>query len=727
MVEAAPHPTQGHEHPPGRRMRVVLATEGTYPHFTGGVSTWCEHLIRGNPDVDFTVWALMMNPFIAPRFPFPDNVKRFVGLPLWGTEQPVEFTPQVGASKAFALGPRTTEARVRERFSPLLRRLLLEMSAPTFDPIRFGELLHEVHLYFREHDYRSTFRSRAVWETFKTALLETNGGTSADAEDQDAEAPFTPEAAPTRSEARSIRELFRRQPTPPPPERTGLRQEPTIEDAIEGMRWMYRLLLPLDVPIVDADLVHTSAAAFCGIPGILAKIEHGTPFLVTEHGVYMREQYLAVGRYGFSYHLKRFVVQLIAAISRTCFAYADQISPVCQFNARWELRNGADPERVRVVYNGVDPVVFSPQVTERSQAPTVVTLARMDPLKDLETFVRVAAHVREQIPDVQFLHWGPDADEDYAREVRRLTRELGLEQTVRFMGPTADPARAWNHGDVALLTSMSEAFPYAVIEALMCGVPVVATDVGGVSEALDGAGALARAGDAEALADEVVRFLSLDPGSHAELSEECRARALNRFTLESAVRQYRDTYHSLTQSATLHEPPTPAPERGVGTRRTIPVELDLDAEAEAGGEPETGAGEPGPPEQVEPGTTAEADAAAAGAADARTAVEVERTTRGSGERHERAAPSLRGDSSARRAALEDAYTRHDESLARAVRALRDDPDPEIRRRVLVAAVSAPIPRDERTRMLSEALAGDPDPSVRSAAASGLTTLLGEQR
>ena len=136
-----------------------------------------------------------------------------------------------------------------------------------------------------------------------------------------------PERAPTPIETRlNLRRLSRRLP-PAPPGGATIHHLPTLNDATEGMRWLYRLLMPLNFPTVEADVVHSSGAAFCGIPAILSKLEYGTPFLLTEHGVYMREQYLAIGQYGYPFYLKKFVVQMIAAVSRTCYAMADQVSP----------------------------------------------------------------------------------------------------------------------------------------------------------------------------------------------------------------------------------------------------------------------------------------------------------------------------------------------------------------------------------------------------------------
>lgn len=743
-------------------LHVVLTTEGTYPHFRGGVSTWCEAMMRGMPDTEFTVWALMMNPFISSQYVLPRNVKRFVGLPLWGTEEPVEYTSEVPAAKVIHLARRTRETQARDGFVPLLRELLTEIGSAEFDPGHFGQILYRMHLYFQENDYRATFRSRATWEVMSETFLEVNSnGNGSAAEDDKATADAAgeeliededtnPERGPSRAEARDLFRQFWNAEEPQPP-RNGSSGEhlPSLNDATEGLRWLYRLLMPLNVPIPDADVVHSSAAGFCAIPGILAKIEKGTPFLLTEHGVYMREQYLAMSRYGFPYYLKKFLVQMIAAISRTSFYYADQISPVCEFNARWELRNGAERERIRVIYNGVDPVSFSPRRVSRPSAPTVVSVARIDPLKDLETLLRVADVVRKQIPSVQFLHYGPVADREYNDEVRKLHKDLNLSGTVKFMGTTDTPADAYNQADVVLLTSISEAFPYSVVEALMCGKPVVSTDVGGVREALEGVGLLARPRDVEGLADATLKLLNIDQGVRQELEEACRDRALNRFTIDSALEGYRRTYNVLAEAYRAEKAagriPQPQPvlqpeltvvsdaDAHVAETQVVPVVderqdviivdsgpgSDVIEEIPAPGEPVEVVGE------AEPGYQPEHDAGILEPDSPVIEPEEEFEVR---EPALVATASLTSDDPRERlAAFEQAYRAGGQELSNAVRTLLNDPDPEIRRRAIAPSVTAEaLPRTESIHLLSQVLSSDPDPTVRSAAAAALATVLARE-
>ncbi|MGH3442223.1 MAG: GT4 family glycosyltransferase PelF [Nitriliruptorales bacterium] len=532
-----------------KRLKILLTTEGTYPHVVGGVSTWCDQLVREMPELDFDVFALMMNPFLPPSYDLPDNAS-LIKVPIWGVEEPAEFNPTMSPRRVLMLSAMMDEATAKRDFVPLLRPLLEHVVSPHFDPEYFGHLLYEMHVYFRTHDFRATFRTRTVWETFRDVVLEDCG---IDLSQERRWDEVAPEAAPSASEVAARLGQLRRIPLAKGLEASseGVRV-PLLHDASESLRVLYRLLTPLNYEIPESDLVHATAAAFCGLPGIISKIERGTPFLVTEHGVFMREQMLFLGRIGFPYHLRRFFIQLVSAVSRTVYHFADQISPVCAYNARWEAANGARRDQIHVIYNGTSREKFGPRDVPRPKNPTVVMLARLDPLKDIETGLKVADAVKKEIPDVKFLYYGPEPDAAYADRCRDLHKELGLGETWEWKGSTKDPAGALNQGDVVLMTSISEAFPYSVIEAMMCGKSVVSTNVGGVPEAIGDLGHTARIRDVAGLARGIVETLRLPAEERDRVAAACRQRAVDLFTIEEALREYRDTY--LLLGSGVHQP-----------------------------------------------------------------------------------------------------------------------------------------------------------------------------
>ena len=241
---------------------------------------------------------------------------------------------------------------------------------------------------------------------------------------------------------------------------------------------------------------------------------------------------------------KEFLMGLITLISRLNYHFADQISPVCAHNKRWEVRFGAQEERIKVIYNGIDVERFRRISVDRDLRPTVVMVARIDPLKDIETYLLVCAEVKKRINNVLFKLYGPVADNVYYKHCLEFSQKLGLNGNFIFAGETATPEIANNEGDVVILTSISEAFPFAVIEGMACEKVVISSDVGGTKEVLDGYGFVVRPKDYLAFTDQIVYALE-NPGQMAEIGIEARLRIVSGYRIGDMVNNYGKTYEQL--------------------------------------------------------------------------------------------------------------------------------------------------------------------------------------
>src|SRR5207237_9348960 len=126
----------------------------------------------------------------------------------------------------------------------------------------------------------------------------------------------------------------------------------------------------------------------------------------------------------------------------------------------------------------------------------------------------------------KFLLYGgaPEEDADYYRGCLDLHAELGLGDSVVFCGYTRDPAKAFLSGDVVVLSSISEGFPYSTLEAMLCGRPIVATSVGGLPEQIEGVGTVVEPRNPVAMGEAILDILS-DPARCAALGEAARQRA----------------------------------------------------------------------------------------------------------------------------------------------------------------------------------------------------------
>jgi len=113
---------------------------------------------------------------------------------------------------------------------------------------------------------------------------------------------------------------------------------------------------------------------------------------------------------------------------------------------------------------------------------------------------------------------------------------------------TQNVVAAYHAAAVVVLTSVSEAFPYSVLEAMSCGKAVVATDVGGVREALEKNGALVPPRDPDALAAEVRKLLD-SPMLRTSLGEKARATIIEKFRVDHTIVKYLDLYNELSERA----------------------------------------------------------------------------------------------------------------------------------------------------------------------------------
>jgi glycosyltransferase involved in cell wall biosynthesis len=173
----------------------------------------------------------------------------------------------------------------------------------------------------------------------------------------------------------------------------------------------------------------------------------------------------------------------------------------------------------------------------------IVSVARMEPPKDPRTLVEALAALRSAPWELDLVGDGP-----LRPEVRNLAARLGIAERVHMLGYLPDPARVLGRARIFALSSRSEAFPRSVLEALRAGLPVVASRVGGVSEAVnDGAsGLLVPPSDPAALASALGRLIA-DAALRRAMGECARAAYEERFTLTRMVDETEALYRSTRQ------------------------------------------------------------------------------------------------------------------------------------------------------------------------------------
>jgi N-acetyl-alpha-D-glucosaminyl L-malate synthase BshA len=234
-------------------------------------------------------------------------------------------------------------------------------------------------------------------------------------------------------------------------------------------------------------------------------------------------------------------------ITKFSIERSDGLTAVSEYLRRETISTfGCNQCKVEVIHNFIDPLVY----TRSLYAPVlrqqtgegrriILHVSNFRPIKRVRDVVRIFAAIDEEVPSVLFMV-GDGPERTGAEEEARL---LGVERSVFFLGKLDSVAPLLASAELFLLPSLNESFGLSALEALACGVPVVATHVGGLPEVIrDGVtGALRPVGAIEEMADAGIAILR-DRDNWSAMSAAAAADAHARFALESIVAEYESFY-----------------------------------------------------------------------------------------------------------------------------------------------------------------------------------------
>jgi glycosyltransferase involved in cell wall biosynthesis len=298
------------------------------------------------------------------------------------------------------------------------------------------------------------------------------------------------------------------------------------------------------------DVLHANHAQ---MPDLFLKLSGSDfPTLVTVHStlstqmVGLRRSSRDLSRLDRSESMLKVMYPVLGALERIYLAQSKEVVCVSSYVAR-------DVERIssmwgprRIVRNGVDTTHFSP-ATDRPERPfTFAYSGRLITLKGLDTLIAAFAMVRQKVPDARLLLAG-SGNSTYWGE---RAKEAGLgRDAIEFLGhvPYDQMPGHLQGADALVLPSRSESMPYAVLEAMSCGLPIVATRVGGIPEIIDNGrnGLLVPPNDVKKLSDSMLA-IATDTVLRERLSKAARMTATNRYSIESMVQQTREAFVAAT-------------------------------------------------------------------------------------------------------------------------------------------------------------------------------------
>src|SRR5688572_11806081 len=273
------------------------------------------------------------------------------------------------------------------------------------------------------------------------------------------------------------------------------------------------------------DLIHVHIFSEARIALGLARLLR-VPLVVTEHWTALcREGELSPARLKFA---------------RQVYERSEGVLVVCDhLRGCIEANTGANIKS-RVIFNAVDTSVFFDDGRPREK--NILTVARLEPAKDIPTLLRAVSMLKDKNIGLKIVGRGD------AGQFTELIRELGISDRVEFLGEQSKQkiAELMRTSTVFALASLWENSPCVIGEALCCGLPVVATRVGGVPELVDQSqGRLVDAGDSQALADGLEEILQ-HPDQFDRRGIEAAARV--RFGYESIGAQLDEVYREVAHA-----------------------------------------------------------------------------------------------------------------------------------------------------------------------------------
>jgi glycosyltransferase involved in cell wall biosynthesis len=288
------------------------------------------------------------------------------------------------------------------------------------------------------------------------------------------------------------------------------------------------LLIPKVARILEyqsTDIVHASSRVPAWIGFFACKLSH-TPFVTSCHGFYSKHFLSAVMGWG----------KLVMVISDTI--------------KRRMIEDFKVPEsKIRLVYRGVDLKKYSFYFTKHDKKKDVFTIsniARLTPIKGQYEFIKAMKLVIEKIPNIEVLIVGEEkrGSEDYLDKLKKLTKELGIESNVSFLGKREDIPELLAKSDCLVLsTNVPEGFGRTIIEAGASGTAVCASNIGGIREIVDHgiSGLLFEPNNKDDMAQKIIEMLS-----NVSLREKCatnlRKKVEENFTLDEMVKNTLSVY-----------------------------------------------------------------------------------------------------------------------------------------------------------------------------------------
>ena len=297
----------------------------------------------------------------------------------------------------------------------------------------------------------------------------------------------------------------------------------------------------------EIDIMHAHFAFPSGFMAAFCRL-FGIPVIITSYGSDIQVSAEA------SYGVRR--NKIAAVLTWLALKLANVHVVLCRSMIEEAIHAGSDPKKIRVIHDGINSdeiVAGQTRIIERLELPpsdvVVLYLGRLHPKKRPEDLIKAAVKVLKIGQKAKFVIAGKGEEK---AKLERLVKKLGLTNNVIFAGFVSD-AEKWDlltRADVFVLPSLMEGQPVTVLEAMACGIPIIATNRGPFPEMINSSmGVLVPPRDQEALAEAIMRLV-MDRELRHSMGAKCAKTVEERYTVERMVENYETIYKVVSSKKT---------------------------------------------------------------------------------------------------------------------------------------------------------------------------------
>lgn len=425
---------------------IMLFAEGTYPYVKGGVSSWIHQLITGLPHYKFGIVFIgsKREDYKEISYKLPNNLTHLEVHYLF-EENPKDNEKNFYSSKKLTKG----DKRAFNKLEKLYEWFRYEKGE-----IPLG--LRNIEFFTEELNEKDFLHSKEAWNFIERRYQEN-----------------CPDIA--------------------------------FVDYFWTIRNIHKPIWQLSnivKTLPKIGVLHSPSTGYAGFLGALVSYDRNIPFVLTEHGIYIRERKIdmltaswieyqkpsLIQQYEEFNYIKQIWVNFFEKIGKFAYSKASPIISLFNSARRIQASFGADINKTISIPNGVDVEDLKECIDKREEEiPKVVTLiGRVVPIKDIKTFIRAIKTASNYLPDIEGWIVGPtDEDRDYAEECSDMVETMDLKRNIKFLG-FQNIKEILPKTGVLTLTSISEGMPLVILEGMASGVPCVTTDVGCCRELLFG-------------------------------------------------------------------------------------------------------------------------------------------------------------------------------------------------------------------------------------------------